>query len=214
MEVTDLTTDKMIHNDEFVSNNGYYAFTDVETTGFAKLRNGVITLATYVTDKDHNLIDEFYMEVRPDGAKHVVWSIDAEKVHKIPWERAIKFPPMEESVPRFKEFLDKFGPLTFIAHNMPFDRRMVKELFDKTGHLSVEFSKRFPEQWCTLQLLRKSGLIQSGTKSLGEVCKQLGIEHDHHDARSDAKVLIEIHKRITQSNQGNDALFTSEETNE
>jgi DNA polymerase III epsilon subunit-like protein len=189
-----------------------YAFVDCETTGFAKLRNGVLTFATYITDANYNLLDEYYMEVRPDGSRDVVWTDDAQKVHGITWEKALTFPKIEESVSDLKEFLAKHPPMRFIAHNMAFDRRMVRELFEKTNHLTTEFDKYFPEQECTLKLLKDSGLITGKTRSLGEVCKQLGIDHNHHDAKSDAFVLIEIHKRIYNGkSKGNDAQLAIDE---
>lgn len=189
---------------ELIVKPAKYIFIDVETTGFAAMRHCVITLAAYVTDEDHNILGEFYGEFRPNGSKEICWTEDAERVHGITWDTAIKFPPISESLNRFRSFLKPFGPLTLLAHNMPFDRRMIRDLFSKDMAISSEFDNLFPEQFCTLKLLKDSGLVSTKSKSLGGVCTELGIEHNHHDARSDAFVLIEIHKRCyNKQNNGN-----------
>ena len=99
-----------------------YCFLDVETTGFAAMRHCVITLAAFVTDDTYQIIDHIYLEFRPDGSKKVCWTDEAEKIHKIPWEKAIAFPPLEESFFKLRDFLDRFAPLILVAHNMPFER--------------------------------------------------------------------------------------------
>lgn len=175
-----------------------YAFIDVETTGFDSIRNQVLTLACYVTDIDYNILGEHYGEFRPDGKKEIVWSNDAEKVHGIHYQTALGFPSILESADMFITFLQGFGPLIFVAHNMAYDRRMLKGTFSRVDrHFSLYSS--FTEHQDTIKLIKESGLVSSKSKSLGLICKELGIEHDHHDARSDAKVLIEIHKRCTQA---------------
>jgi DNA polymerase III epsilon subunit-like protein len=191
-------------------NKACYAFIDTETTGFDSLRNQVLTLACYVTDEDYNILGEHYGEFRPDGARDIVWSDDAEKVHGISWERAMSFPSLKDSCSQFIDFIKAHGELTFVAHNMPYDRRMLKGTFCRVdGHFDLY--QLFPKHEDTIKLLKDAGLISGKSKSLGGVCKELGIEHNHHDARSDAFVLIEIHKRCKQKkNMGNDALLVTD----
>jgi DNA polymerase III epsilon subunit-like protein len=174
-----------------------YAFVDCETTGFDPLRNCVLTLACYVTDSEYNLIGEHYGEFRPDGSKEICWGDEAEKVHGISWEQSQSFPDMGEASESFLAFLEKHPPLTFIAHNMAFDRRMVRGTLSKTDR-HFRFYQCFPRFQDTIKIVKESGLTNGKSRSLGVICKELGIEHDHHDARSDAKVLIQIHKLATQ----------------
>lgn len=170
-----------------------YCFIDVETTGFDPLRNGVLTLAAYVTDDSHNILGEHYGEFRPDGEKRIVWGDEAEKVHRISYETALNFPSIEDSSEQFLTFLEQYPPLTFVAHNMSFDRRMVRGTLSKTDR-HFRFYQCFPRFQDTIKLVKDSGLVSGKSRSLGVICKELGIKHDHHDARSDAKVLIQIHK--------------------
>lgn len=186
-----------------------YCFIDVETTGFDPLRNGVLTLAAYVTDAEYNLIGEHYGEFRPDGKKEIVWGDEAEKVHGISWERASGFPDHETASEEFLLFIEQYPALVFVAHNCPFDRRMVRGTLSKSDR-HFRFYKCFPRFQDTIKLVKESGLVSSKTKSLGAICKELGIEHDHHDARSDAKVLIDIHKRCAEKMSKETILALSE----
>jgi DNA polymerase III epsilon subunit-like protein len=190
-----------------------YCFIDVETTGFDPLRNGVLTLAAYVTDEDYNLLGEHYGEFRPDGAREIVWGTEAEKVHGITWEQSQSFPGLADASECFLEFCERFKGCTFVAHNMAFDRRMVRGTLSKTDR-HFRFYQCFPRFQDTIKLIKESGLISSKSKSLGVICKEFDIEHDHHDARSDAKVLIEIHKRCTQALSKETILALSEGSTE
>jgi DNA polymerase III epsilon subunit-like protein len=79
---------------------------------------------------------------------------------------------------------------------MAFDRRMVRGTLSKTDR-HFRFYKCFPRFQDTIKLVKDSGLTTGKSRSLGVICQELGIPHDHHDARSDAKVLIQIHKLAT-----------------
>lgn len=174
----------------------HFAFTDVETTGFDHYRNCVITLACFITDIDYNIIEVIDMKIRPDGAKDIVWSDGAEKVHGITWEVASEFRESKEMALEFLNTLSKYPPLIFVAHNAPFDARMIKGWLAKND-LYHEHYKIFKSREDTVELVKMANLTTGKSKSLGPVCKELGIEHDHHNALSDAKVLIEIHKRCS-----------------
>lgn len=198
LEVTEIDPGERSVTFKQVTGIPTYAFIDVETTGFDPLRNGVLTLACYITDDQYNLVGEHYGEFRPDGKREIVWGEEAEKVHGISWDRAQSFPDMETSSRYFLEFLEKYPPCTFVAHNMAFDRRMVRGTLARND-LHFRFYRCFPRFQDTIKLVKEAGLVSSKSKSLGVICKELGIEHDHHDARSDAKVLIQIHKLCTQA---------------
>ena len=181
------------------------SFTDTETTGFDAYRNQVITLSSFVTDQDYNIITEFHGRFRPDGRKDIVWSDGAEKIHKITWEEAMEFPTLKDESERYIEWLRSIeDDLDFVAHNMAYDRRMIKgTLFRHDLHFPWQNKHRHYTD--TIKLLKESSLDVGKSKSLGEVCKVLGIEHDHHDAKSDAFVLIKIHE-LSLKNKARSAL--------
>lgn len=186
-----------------------YAFIDVETSGFDSIRNQVLTLACYVTDGEYNILGEHHGKFRPEGKKDIVWSTGAEEIHGISWEEALKFPTIQESSEAFCNFLKRFGDLIFVAHNMPYDRRMLKGTLSRYDNHFDQY-RTFIEYEDTVKLVKKSGLVSSKSKSLGAICKELGIEHNHHDAKSDAYVLIGIHKRCKQKDNDNSILTTGD----
>jgi DNA polymerase III epsilon subunit-like protein len=181
----------------------HYAFVDSETTGFDAFRHCVITMSMYITDAAYQIVDELHLRIRPDGSRDIVWSLEAQKVHGITWEEAMLFPPLETQAKVLDEFLAKHPPMTFVAHNVAFDRRMIRGMLAKQDR-QWAFYRAFPRFQDTVPLVKKSGLVGGKSKSLGPICKELGIAHDHHDAKSDAFVLIELHKRCSEA-LGNDA---------
>lgn len=185
-----------------------YAFIDTETTGFDSLRNQVLTLACYITTDDYEILKEIYLEFKPEGKRSITWSEDAAKVHGISYEKAMGFPSIKDSISSFYSAIDEVAhgePLTFVAHNCAYDRRMLKGTFSRYDE-HFRLGAIFREYQDTVKLVRSSGLVSSKSKSLGNICSELGIEHNHHDARSDAFVLIEIHRRCKQGD--NDSILT------
>lgn len=188
----------------------YISPTDTETTGFDSIRNQVITLSTFMVDKDYNVIGEHHGKFRPEGKKEIVWSVGAEEVHKISYDEAMTFPPIKQACEEYLQFLHKFQRSIMVAHNLPYDRRMLKGTFSRYD-LHFDLYNAFSDYQDTVKLVKDSGLVSSKSKSLGAVCKELGIAHDHHDAKSDAFVLIEIH-RLCNNRKGNNALISFSDT--
>lgn len=171
----------------------HYAFIDTETTGFDSIRNQVITLACFVTDKDYNVLGEHDGKFRPEGSRDIVWSKEAEKVHGISYDEAVSFPSIPEGIDAFIGFIEQYPRLIFVAHNCAYDRRMLKGTFSRYDR-HFDLYRNFRDYDDTLKLVRRTGLVSSKSKSLGAICKELKIKHNHHDARSDAEVLIKLHK--------------------
>lgn len=184
-----------------------YCFLDTETTGFDSLRNQVISLAAYITDPDYNLLGEFSTGIRPVGSKDVVWSLQAEDVHGITWHEAREFPELPEVHELLVNFLNPWKrELVMVAHNMPFDRRMIKGTWSRIEKHN-EILSYYRDFQCTLSMSRKSGLLPKKMTRLNHICEHLGIELDHHDAKSDAKALISLHRFLTTNGQDNAILI-------
>lgn len=172
------------------------SFTDVETTGFDSFRNQVITLSTFITDSSYKIINEFHGRFRPEGKKDLVWSTGAEDVHKISWEEAMEFPTVLEESQRYIEWLHSIdNDLEFVAHNMPYDRRMIRGTLFRND-LHFPFNLKHREFSDTAQMIKKVMPSDLKSRSLGNVCTYYGIDHNHHDAKSDAFVLIRLHEII------------------
>lgn len=104
-------------------------------------------------------------------------------IHGLTWEDVKDEPSFEELWPTLEDYLVSADYLA--AHNAAFDRSVLRACCDSSG-LSV------PGQpfVCTVELARSRWGIYP-TK-LPNVCSELGIKLNHHDAASDANACAEI----------------------
>jgi DNA polymerase III subunit epsilon len=105
---------------------------------------------------------------------------------------------MVENAPRFFEIARKIVEMTagrtFVAHNVHFDYRFVKEEFKRLGY---EFNRK---TLCTVKLSRK--LIPGhNSYSLGKLCNDLEIEiNGRHRAAGDALATTRLFEILMNKN--------------
>ncbi len=127
-------------------------------------------------------------------------------IHGITWEKVKEAAQFAEAWDQLAPLLD--GASTLVAHNAPFDRRVLAACCSAGG-------LRVPDLpvLCTVQLARR----RWGQKpnDLPSVCRRLGIELVHHDPGSDAEACARIviaatsevmAARLTLSRLASDAL--------
>jgi DNA polymerase-3 subunit epsilon len=142
---------------------------DVETTGFANT-DRVVEIAVVTLDLDGRVIDEFETLIDPQRDVGPTW------VHRIT-------PSMVAGAPRFEDVSPYLAMLlsgsVCVAHNLPFDRRMLTNEFDRAG---VSF------HWGTgLDTLAVTGC------KLQVACAEYDIAlHDAHRAMSDAQATASL----------------------
>jgi DNA polymerase III subunit epsilon len=104
-------------------------------------------------------------------------------IHGITWEMVKEEPSFADAWPMLSPMLD--GASTLVAHNAPFDRRVLAACC-AAGGLSV------PELpfLCTVQLARR--YWRGERNDLASVCRRLGIALVHHDPGSDAEACARI----------------------
>ncbi len=104
-------------------------------------------------------------------------------IHGITWTHVRNEQPFAERIPEIEEFI--WNASYLVAHNAPFDRRVLYNCYSVSGHNPPEnpFS-------CTVRLARAAWQIHP-TK-LPDVCGHLGIALNHHDAQSDALACARI----------------------
>lgn len=119
---------------------------------------------------------------------------------------------MVRNAPKFYEIAKKIVEMTsgrtFIAHNVHFDYKFIREEFKRLGY---NYNRK---TMCTVQLSRKY-LPGHSSYSLGKLCSDLGIEiNGRHRAKGDAlatvklfDILLKKHNLFTQSKTGNYSLF-------
>ena len=104
-------------------------------------------------------------------------------VHGITWSMVAAEPPFADVWPKLAPMLD--GATHLVAHNAPFDRRVLEACCRVAGHAvpALPFL-------CTVQMARKKWQLRPA--NLPAVCRFLNIPLNHHDAGSDAEACARI----------------------
>lgn len=106
---------------------------------------------------------------------------------------------MVKNAPKFYEVAKTIVELTsgrtFVAHNVQFDYKFIREEFARLGY---EFNRK---TMCTVKLSRKF-LPGYRSYSLGKLCSELGIEiNGRHRAAGDALATVKLFEIILQKNR-------------
>jgi DNA polymerase-3 subunit epsilon len=167
-----------------------YVIVDIETTGGNK-NTGRITEIAAIKHDGEKIVDTFETLVNPlrpipEFIRNLTGITDE----------------MVNSAPTFQEIAAEFDRFTantiFIAHNVNFDYRFIREEFRKLGK---DFSRR---KMCTVQLSRKAfpGLP---SYSLNKITAELSISLEgHHRAGVDARATAKLFQKIIEKEQTTD----------
>jgi len=104
-------------------------------------------------------------------------------IHGITWAKVANAPTFGDAWPRLEPLLD--GAAFLVAHNAPFDRRVLAACCQAAGHPVPDL-----QFICTVQLARRRWGLKPN--DLASVCRRLGIGLMHHDAGSDAEACARI----------------------
>lgn len=164
-----------------------FAIIDIETTGNS-YKNGQITEIAIFQHNGTEITNSFSSLVRPEMDIPLfitrLTGISNEMVKK---------------APRFYEIARKIVEMTagrtFVAHNVHFDYKFVKEEFKRLGY---DFNRK---TLCTVQLSRK--LLPGYTSySLGKICAEKGIEiNGRHRASGDALATTKLFELLLKENE-------------
>ena len=101
----------------------------------------------------------------------------------------------EKSIRTAKKIIELTQGHTFIAHNVSFDYKFIREEYKRLGY---DYSKK---TLCTVKLSRK---LLPGHKSysLGKLCSDLGIEiNGRHRAAGDALATVQLFEILLEKNR-------------
>ena len=106
---------------------------------------------------------------------------------------------MVKDSPKFYEVAKKIIEMTkgrtFIAHNVTFDYKFIKEEYKRLGY---DYNKK---TLCTVKIARKL-LPGHQSYSLGKICSDLGIEiNGRHRAAGDALATVKLFEIILEKNK-------------
>lgn len=162
-----------------------YTIIDIETTGNSFLSGKITEIAIYVHD-GFNVIESFSSLINPECYISPfitnLTGIDNEMV---------------KDAPKFYEIARKIIELTnnriFVAHNVSFDYKFIKEEFNKLGY---NFERK---TMCTVRMSRKY-LPGHRSYSLGNICRDLEIPIvGRHRAAGDALATTKLFEIILNS---------------
>jgi len=161
---------------------GRFAAIDFETADYG--RDSACALAV-VTGSEQGIERRFVTLIRPPRP-HFIFTY----IHGITWAHVHDKPVFRELLPRILRELD--GVDFIAAHNASFDRGVLYACCEAAGAISP--AHRF---LCTVKAARRVwGMRPAG---LADVCRNLAIPLNHHEAESDAlacaRIVIEAMKR-------------------
>lgn len=166
--------------------SAHYAVVDVETTGLSS-KDRLVEAAVVVLDRSGEVVDEYDTLINPQR------DVGATDIHGITAS-------MVEAAPTFEEvaaaIARRVEGAILVAHNLPFDRRMLKTEYERLG---AELDAGTGV--CTLRL--------TGLK-LSLACKRHGVELTaHHRALMDARATADLLRAHLAKAGGTAAAFRS-----
>lgn len=177
-----------------------FAIIDIETTGNS-YKYGQITEISIFQHDGMEITDSFTTLLKPD--MDIPYFIT--KLTGINNEMVLGAPKFYEIA---KKIVEMTAGRTFVAHNVHFDYKFLKEEFKRLGY---DFVRKTA---CTVQLSRKY-LPGYASYSLGKLCADLGITiNGRHRAEGDAlatvklfEILLKKHEEFQQDKSNNYLLF-------
>ncbi len=163
-----------------------FAIVDIETTGNS-YKYGQITEIAVFQHNGIEITDSFHTLIKPD--MDIPYFIT--RLTGISNE-------MVQNAPKFyevaKQIVEYTAGRTFVAHNVHFDYRFLREEYKRLGY---EF---FRKTLCTVQLSRKL-LPGHASYSLGNICGDLNIEiNGRHRADGDALATVKLFEILLSKN--------------
>jgi DNA polymerase-3 subunit epsilon len=128
--------------------------------------------------RDGEIVDTCEYLIRPPTREFLFTDI-----HGLTWNDVSDAANFQQLWPDLRQYLGEADFL--VAHNAPFDRGVLNACCDSYGLDLPSFAFE-----CTVQLARRQWSIYP-TK-LPDVCRELDIELNHHDAGSDAQACARI----------------------
>lgn len=176
-------------------------FCDLETTGFDQWRNEILTLSMSCFN---------YEKLEPQGEIELnfklqnieYWGDEAEKIHGITIRDALEFEPKKESTLKLNRFINSFGDHNvFCCHASKrkggyFDWLFLRTHFSKCN-LEFDLTRNINKLESTIDFYKylvKEQKVSVDNYKLNTICETLGVELNHHEAKSDRVACEKIYK--------------------
>ena len=169
--------------------NGNLIFVDTETTGTGK-NDRIIEFGAIASIFDGNKVklETFAELVNPerDISSKII------ELTKIT-NQELRKARGDEVYPEFRDWVVKMNAKRIIAHNAPFDKRMIEANMARVG---IDPTSFLPKFLCTMQLARKV-ITDTADDRLGTICEYFGFQNKAaHRALSDTEGCAYIYCRM------------------
>lgn len=163
-----------------------FAIVDIETTGNS-YKHGQITEIAVFQHNGIEVTDSFHTLIKPD--MDIPYFIT--RLTGITNDMVANAPKFYEVA---KEIVQFTAGRTFVAHNVHFDYRFLREEYNRLGYTF------FRKTLCTVQWSRKL-LPGHNSYSLGNLCSDLNIEiNGRHRADGDALATVKLFEILLKKN--------------
>ena len=175
---------------------------DVETTGLHCVKQDIIQLA-FLVEIDDKLVEKGNIKMQPFDYETVEQK--ALEVNKTTIKMLKTYQPPQEAYKEFitvlGKYVDKYNPEDKFfpaGYNVQFDMGFLKQFFIKNEdkYFGSWFNYKMLDPLPLLYLLHVKGVIDFKKYTLEEVCSQLKIDLDAHDALSDVEATREVFCRL------------------
>jgi DNA polymerase III subunit epsilon len=154
-----------------------FAVVDVETTGLDKQQDRIVEIAVVLADARGTVIYEWSTLLNPGTG-----TAGPTRIHGITDEMCAVAPSFAEVAADLAYLLT--GRVV-VAHNSDFDSAFIEGAFQRCG---MPLSPPGLRWLCTMDLADSLGM----QRRLGNLCAQLGIFYDPHNALDDARVTSQV----------------------
>ena len=179
---------------------GMFCIVDIESTGGAYGKEGIIEIAIYRYDGDE-VVDQLISLVHPERSIQPyvtkITGIDEKSLRR---------------APRFHELAKRIIEITedavIVGHNVEFDYRMMRQEYSRLGYV---FERK------TLDTIKLAEQLIPGLKSYGldRICDELGIFRTHkHRADSDARATLELLRILQEKDRKKNINMLGQSVNE
>jgi DNA polymerase-3 subunit epsilon len=191
---------------------------DTETTGLPNFRQPsddvdqphLVQLAMILLDDDGEEVSQFDMIIKPEGW---VISPEATAIHGISHQKAMRVGISEKVAARlFANLMYGLGaPVTALAHNAPFDLRIMRIAMLRAGFTKEWLDQREPMSFCTMRAatpilnlpptpkMVAAGFNKPKSANLGECVQHFFSEalDGAHNALVDVRACVRVYRHIT-----------------
>lgn len=156
-----------------------FSIVDVETTGLYN-KDRIVEIGIVQMDDSGNTLGEFESLINP------MRDIANSSIHGIEARHVADAPTFAEVAATVLEFLQ--GADILVAHNFPFDWRMLSHEFERLGY-------NLPKGVNSLCTMKAFQMLDPGCpRRLAALCSMYEIPIEHHSALSDARATAELLK--------------------